>query len=85
MTAVGVAHAAHACRAGSRLALPVAVERQQEEKKTERDIAIEKANEIMERVVLEGGGECDWAGCREALGAVYEEGGLGFFAKVVRG
>jgi len=29
---VGVAHAAHACRAGSRLALPVAVERQQEEK-----------------------------------------------------
>jgi hypothetical protein len=62
-----------------------AAERQQEEKKTERDIAIEKANEIMERVVLEGGGECDWAGCREALGAVYEEGGLGFFAKVVRG
>ena len=56
-------------------------ERQQEasgagvpgEGKGERDIAIENASEIMDRVVLGGGG---WEAAREEIGDAYRKGGL---------
>jgi len=59
---------------------------QHEEGKTAREFAIEEASEIMDRVVLNGGGKggCDWEGCREELAEAYERGGLGLYARLVR-
>jgi hypothetical protein len=56
-----------------------------EEGKTKRDVAIEQAGEVMDRVVLYGkDGECDWDGCRGELAEVYERGGMKAFAAKVR-